>query len=184
MDADVLSPSPAGQLEAVAGLGSILGGRGIDYWLFGGWAVDFWAGAVTRAHDDVDVAAWLADREVIHDALVAAGWVPAAVDDEAAAAGYEWQGWLVEVTFVVADDQGRVLIPFAGGPAEWSTTPFGDQRRTLHGVTAPTVPLDLLVKDKSTPRGDAADAAKDAADLQALCRMFRSLSLPPKRAEV
>ena len=34
---------------------------GIAYWLFGGWAVDFHAGRITRLHDDVDIAVWLED---------------------------------------------------------------------------------------------------------------------------
>jgi hypothetical protein len=28
----------------------------IAYWLFGGWAVDFHAGQVTREHGDIDIA--------------------------------------------------------------------------------------------------------------------------------
>ena len=34
---------------------------GIAYWLFGGWAVDFYAGRITRPHVDVDIAVWLDD---------------------------------------------------------------------------------------------------------------------------
>ena len=40
----------------------LLDHHGIEYWLFGGWAVDFYAGSVTRPHDDVDVAVWLDDH--------------------------------------------------------------------------------------------------------------------------
>jgi hypothetical protein len=44
------------QLAALARIHELLDGQGIDYWLFGGWAVDFHAGLVTRAHDDLDIA--------------------------------------------------------------------------------------------------------------------------------
>jgi hypothetical protein len=46
------------QLAAVASLDELLGREALDYWLFGGWAVDFHAEEVTRAHDDVDIAVW------------------------------------------------------------------------------------------------------------------------------
>jgi hypothetical protein len=35
------------QLSALARVSDLLETAGIDYWLFGGWAVDFYAGSVT-----------------------------------------------------------------------------------------------------------------------------------------
>jgi hypothetical protein len=55
----------------------LFSGQDIDYWLFGGWAVDFHAGRVTRAHEDVDVAVWHADLDRIRGLLEARGWVHA-----------------------------------------------------------------------------------------------------------
>ncbi len=49
------------QLAALARLHDLFEQAGIDHWLFGGWAVDFHLGAVTRAHDDLDIAVWLRD---------------------------------------------------------------------------------------------------------------------------
>ena len=49
-------------------------GGGIDYWLFGGWAVDFYAAFVTRAHDDLDMAVWLDDLPRIAELLHDDGW--------------------------------------------------------------------------------------------------------------
>src|SRR3954452_16132618 len=62
------------QLAALAELHELLAGRGIDYWLFGGWAVDFHADAVSRAHDDLDIAVWAADRVRVGELLAGAGW--------------------------------------------------------------------------------------------------------------
>src|SRR5919107_952320 len=53
------------QLAALDRVGRLLDAAGIDYWLFGGWAVDFYAGSVTRTHDDVDIAIWLRDLQEI-----------------------------------------------------------------------------------------------------------------------
>ena len=53
------------QLKGLAALVDIMDRHGLDYWLFGGWAVDFWLGTVARAHEDVDLAVWRSDYEVI-----------------------------------------------------------------------------------------------------------------------
>jgi hypothetical protein len=49
--------------------------------LFGGWVVDFWVGFV-RDHDDIDIAAWRSDPDLINAALVGVGWRHTRVDDE------------------------------------------------------------------------------------------------------
>jgi hypothetical protein len=62
------------QLGALRDVQEALDGAGIDCWLFGGWAVDFYAGEITRVHDDIDFAVWLDDHGRIVDLLAAAGW--------------------------------------------------------------------------------------------------------------
>src|SRR5205807_9428344 len=47
-----------GQLAAFARVDELLEGHRIDYSLFGGCAVDFHLRAVTRSHDDLDLAVW------------------------------------------------------------------------------------------------------------------------------
>ncbi len=66
----------AEQLAAIESLGRALGDAGIEHWLFGGWAVDFWAGRVTRDHSDIDAVAWRRDYERIDAALQTAAWRP------------------------------------------------------------------------------------------------------------
>jgi hypothetical protein len=62
------------QLEAIAQLVDSLVDEGIDYWLFGGWAVDFHVGKVTRSHADIDVAIWLADADRLGSVLGRLDW--------------------------------------------------------------------------------------------------------------
>ena len=45
------------QLAALAELDQSLPRHNVGYWLFGGWAVDFHAGRVTREHADCVVCA-------------------------------------------------------------------------------------------------------------------------------
>jgi hypothetical protein len=158
------------QLASIADITAALDANDIDHWLFGGWAVDFWVGAITRAHDDIDLAAYLDDYDAIRAVLLDAGWehIPRGNDD--AWAIYARHGLEVEFTFVV-DDGGSLVIPMPGEPILWSTGPFGDAVRDLGGVRSRVIPLELLRAGKQVPRADAVDGAKDRADVAALSRL-------------
>jgi Aminoglycoside-2''-adenylyltransferase len=156
------------QLVALASVHELLDRNGVDYWLFGGWAVDFYVGAVTRPHDDVDIAVSLADHDRIATLLVGDGWMHAPYEDEDGGTGYERDGVRLELTFLVREDDGAVSIPLRSGRAVWSAEPIGNDVVELNGVCARVVDRALLERDKSRPRDDPADAAKDAADFAAL----------------
>jgi hypothetical protein len=49
------------QLELIHEFASLAGEAGVEWWLRGGWALDFLLGRVTRAHEDIDVFIWAAD---------------------------------------------------------------------------------------------------------------------------
>lgn len=156
------------QIAAIGHLDFALGGAGLDYWLFGGWAVDFWVGRVTREHDDVDVAAWRRDYDQIRMALVAAGWLHTPAENEVVGTRYTWQSAEVEFTFVEARGDGSVVIPFPDNEIVWTSEPFGDERCELQGRFARVIPLDVLRTGKEGLRGAPNDAAKDRADVAAL----------------
>ena len=164
-------PSTAEQLAAIASFSGALDQAGLDYWLFGGWAVDFMVGAVTREHDDIDIAAWRHDDDAIGAALQAAGWRHTPVENEVVGTRYQLGTAQIEFTFVVADDAGRIIIPMTDAPILWSTEPFGEVRRQLLGVSSRTIPLGLLKAGKATPRDGEAEAAKDRADFLALSQL-------------
>jgi len=156
------------QLAALDQVRRVLEERAIDHWLFGGWAVDFYVGSVTRAHDDVDLAVWLDDLPRIAELLEADGWRHAPADDEDGGTGYERDGVRLELTYLVRDDDGDVFIPLQVGPAPWDKGSFGDDERTLSGVRSRVITLPSLRNMKSWLRDDPDDAAKDRADLKAL----------------
>jgi hypothetical protein len=163
----------AEQLSALAEVGARLDRSGFAYWLFGGWAVDFHVGAVTREHDDVDVAVWLDEARAIGALLESDGWRHAPAEDEDGGTGYERGRVRLELTFLTRDDAGRVFVPLRHGSVLWSEEPFGDEQRELLGVRSRVLGLALLTRGKSAARDDPDDAAKDRADFQALS------SLPP-----
>jgi hypothetical protein len=165
------SPSAREQLEAIKSLSEVLDQERLDFWLFGGWAVDFCVGAMTREHEDIDVAAWRHDYDAIKEALEAAGWRHAPVADEVVGTRYRMGSAEAEFTFVIADDEGRVVVPRPEHPIMWAEESFGHERRELHGVATRTVPLALLREGKSVPREDEAGGAKDRADYDVLMRV-------------
>jgi hypothetical protein len=159
------------QLSALARVGDLLEDAGIAYWLFGGWAVDFYAGSVTRAHDDLDIAVWLVDLPRIAQLLEDDGWRHAPHDDEDGGTGYERGAVRLELTYLVRADDGRIFTPLRDGQAPWSEEALADDIAELQGVRARLVALAPLMHGKSTPRDDPEDAAKDRADFARLLRL-------------
>lgn len=63
------------QLSAIAEVLHAASTLGIEVWLRGGWAMDFYLGQVTRDHEDVDWFVWQKDLPVISGLLISRGWV-------------------------------------------------------------------------------------------------------------
>jgi hypothetical protein len=143
----------------------------IEYWLFGGWGVDFHVGEPTREHDDIDIAVWHADLPRIVPLLERDGWIHAPEPDEDGGTGYERDGVRLELTFLARDEQGRIVTPLRGGNAAWSGDAFPGEIAQLGGVQARVVSIDALTRSKSSPRDDPDDAAKDDADFSRLAAL-------------
>ncbi len=166
-----MPPSHRDQLSAIAQTHELFTRSDIDYWLFGGWAVDFHVGSITRSHDDIDVAVSLDDRERIGPLLEAEGWTHAPEPDEDGGTGYERDGIRLELTFIVRGDSGEVYVPLRAGPVLWSDEPMGTDYAEFSGVRARVLGLDALKRGKSRSRDDPVEAAKDRADFATLSRL-------------
>jgi hypothetical protein len=161
----------AQQLSALARLSELFEEARIANWLFGGWAVDFYAGAVTRAHDDLDMAVWLEDLPRIAKVLEGEGWRHAPLDDEDGGTGYERGTVRLELTFLVRDGDGRIFTPLRNGRAAWAEEALANDMRELRGARSRLVALAPLMRGKATPRDDPEEAAKDRADFEKLSRL-------------
>jgi hypothetical protein len=155
-------------LAVLAELVALLRHHEVAYWLFGGWAVDFHAGRVTREHGDIDIAIWASDRTRV-DALLREGdWAHRPEFGEDGSTCYERNGIRLEVAFLASDERGQVYTPLSGGRGEWPSHSFGNEVAQLHGVQARVVGRDSLIADKSIVRSDSVTAAKDRADIMTL----------------
>ena len=162
---------PSDQLSAIAQTHELFTRGGIDYWLFGGWAVDFHAGSITRSHDDIDIAVWLDDHDRIAQLLSAEGWKHAPEADEDGGTGYERDAVRLELTFLVPGEGGEVYIPLGAGRVLWSDEPMSTDVLELADVHARVLGLAALKRGKSQPRDDPVEAAKDRADFATLSRL-------------
>lgn len=142
------------QLRTLSYLDELFRKYGIEYWLFGGWAVDFHAGEVTRSHDDLDLAVWSREGERVRVLLTAAGWRHTPED------GYS----------VFELDDVRVELAFLDH-GEWPPNSFEQDVAEVAGVRARVVSLSSLKADKAIVRGDESVAAKDRADSVTLGRL-------------
>jgi Aminoglycoside-2''-adenylyltransferase len=133
--------------EALSHLDELLRKHGIEYWLFGGWAVDFHVGKVTRSHDDLDLAIWSHDGERVRVLLTA---LAGATHRKRTTACMELDNVRVEVAFL---DHG-----------EWPPNSFEHDVGKVAWVRARVVSLSSLKADKSMLRDDESVAAKDRAD--------------------
>lgn len=160
------------QLAALAAVGSLLDENGFDYWLFGGWAVDFHAGTVTRRHTDIDVAVWADDAEAIHSVLTSNGWAHEPAADEDGGTGYDLRGLRLELTYLANSEDGEVFIVLRDRNVLWSESPLGGGVLALDGTRARVVPLELLIRGKSSPRDDPEEAEIDRKDFETLSRLI------------
>jgi hypothetical protein len=161
----------AEQLAALARIVALFEPRGIEYWLFGGWAVDFHLRAVTRVHDDLDVAVWRTDLPAIAILLEQDGWEQAPDPEEDGYTVYRRAGVRMDLAFLARGADGVVHTPLRDGSAPWPPGAFGDDVAELLGTHARIIALAALEADKSEPRDSPLVAAKDRADLAALARL-------------
>jgi len=159
------------QLRALGDVVRALDEIDAGYWLFGGWGVDFHAGAVTRRHDDLDLAVWLADFPRIASRLARDGWEHRPSPDDDGGTGLVRDDVLLELTYLVRDEDGAIYTPHSGGRGPWTQEALAHEVRELDGVRAHLVSLVPLSRSKSSPRDDPADAAKDDADAAILARL-------------
>ena len=160
-----MAASASEQLSALEQAIELLDEAGIPYWLFGGWAVDFYVSAVTRPHEDVDIAVWLKDVPRLHELLVSQGWRHTPDVDDDGGTGFEYGEVRLGLTFLAQDEDGSIFIPLRDGRIDWQGEVFGDSTRNFEGVRARVVEFRWLMGAKAWPRGDAVDQAKDRADL-------------------
>jgi hypothetical protein len=160
--------SQADQLDALGRLDRLFDDASIEYWLFGGWAVDLHVGAVTRPHGDLDVAIWRTDYARASELLAADGWAHAPDPGEDGSTCFVRGSVRLELAFLARDERGEIYTPLRDGRAGWAAGAFEDDMGEVAGVRARVISLKSLRAEKSEVHEDAIAAAKDRADIAVL----------------
>ena len=152
------------QLGALADVVRVFDSNGIEHWLFGGWAVDFRLGRITRLHDDVDLAIWLDDIPRIEALLVADGWADLNDPDTDGGKAFGKDGVRLELTYLCRDSDGEIYTPLLDGSrGRWTPEALGEEVAKLGSLRCRVVSLSALIRMKERDRGTEYEA-KDRAD--------------------
>jgi len=115
------------QLTALAELDQLLSHEAIPYWVFGGWAVDFHVGELTRAHADIDIAVWAEDSSRIATLLATARWRHAPDPDDDGYTCYRRGLVRLEIAFLARDVAGVIYTPTRAGRGNGRVTASATQ---------------------------------------------------------
>ncbi len=142
---------------------------GVPHWLFGGWAVDFFVGVLTRPHNDGEFVVWKRDLPRLRQLFEMHGYHPAFVHEDAS--GWRKDGVLVAVYWIKRDEQGQVVTP-----GSWSDWPEPDDAFTsppgrLGGLACPIISGQAQLETKegyAAHRDRRPPRPKDLADMERL----------------
>jgi Aminoglycoside-2''-adenylyltransferase len=139
------------QLRLIDELVHVLADAEVDFWLRGGWALDFHLGEVTREHDDVDLVAWLADGERIRALLGPLGYVHAPLPNDRPELGLRLRKDSEEVAFVFVErTKGGALVTRGYEQWPWPDAMLEEPPRTLGGTSCRVLTAHALLDEKET----------------------------------
>lgn len=164
------------QLEAIRELTQQFGEVGTNFWLAGGWGVDFHLGRISRPHSDIDIVARAQDASLITDLLLSAGYSLRPSEDPKAELLFERGDLLLDVTFITESDDGSILTPgWEHWP--WQAGAFPETRQHLEGISARVVSASNLLESKESwaHRTGESRRDRDTHDLEALRTIVQSV---------
>ncbi len=175
-----MDDATATQLGLIVEIRDALDEADIEWWLFGGWAMDFHAGDVTRNHADIELFVWLKDADAAKQALVRTGFValPGLHPDEGQPllkGGQEVGAW-----YLVCDEAGAIATPGRWADWPWPAGSFDEPRMHIGDIEAPAMSAEGLLEMKMRfaqhPYG-ASLREKDRADIARLQAIIASRSI-------
>lgn len=113
----------ARQLRLIGETVEIAQALGVEVWLRGGWAMDFFLGEVTRDHADVDWFAWAQDAPALTGGLLRSGHEPLSGPPADQQLDFRKEG--VESSFALLDRTRHGQVVVAGGPWAGEVWPAG-----------------------------------------------------------
>jgi Aminoglycoside-2''-adenylyltransferase len=172
-----MDQSALGQLDIIREISDALTCAGVDHWLFGGWAVDFAIGNITRRHRDVDFIAWEVDAPRITGLLRILGYQPRPAKHTEHEMNWQKSGVELQVNLITKTADGSIISPGAFSDWPWLKGCFGRDRGQIGGLSVPIVsPEGQLESKENFPKHPAGQRlrAKDVHDIRQLRMLTRS----------
>jgi len=106
------------QLALIREFTSICTAASVEFWLRGGWAMDFFLGRITREHEDIDLFVWSNDAPGLMQRLQHAGFEELSGPPPEAQRNVTKDGEELQIALLATNEQGEIVV--AGGP--WAGT--------------------------------------------------------------
>jgi len=156
------------QLKVLNEISTLSEKIGIEFWLRGGWAIDFLLGKITRPHDDIDIITWIKNRERLEYELLKVGYELTPVKEEFRSRQSDFRKDHVEITFgyITYTEDGNLIMN--GLPVwKWRSDSLLPQSFMLQGISAHILHPKQLLEEKEvyeqigrTPRLKDAESKK------------------------
>lgn len=163
------------QLAALRDIAHALDESGIVFWLFGGWAVDFAVGKVTRQHDDIDLVLLEDDLDRAIDCLCGRGYTRTS-SRQAHQTNLDRQGLRVQLNIVKILSDGTVVSPGAFSDWPWHPSSLKGSRGSVGGLELRIVsPQSMLETKQGFPQHPSGSPhrEKDLHDIRILGELLR-----------
>ncbi len=174
-----MNEATAIQMRLIGEIRDALDAAGVAWWLFGGWAMDFHAGEVTRDHADIELFVGLEDAGKAKNALVRAGFeAPTGLHPDEGQPFLK-DGQEVSATYLARHADGDLRVP--GRWSEWvfPAGAFDEPRVRLGDLDVAAMSVEGLLAMKvgfaDQPHG-APLREKDRADIARLRALIASRS--------
>jgi lincosamide nucleotidyltransferase A/C/D/E len=170
-------PSVETQIKVIKEVTNILDELNLPYWMFGGWAVDFAAGRITRDHGDIDLVIWRSDRRIVLDRLGLKGFVPGESERPAHQIELSRSGLHLEINLIEETSDGTIVCPGDFSDWPWLRGSFGTDIGAIGELRVRIVsPSGQLEAKEGFPRHrlGAPHRAKDIHDIEILKEIIRT----------
>lgn len=164
------------QLQIIREVTSLLQSAGLPHWLFGGWAIDFQLGEITRAHDDIEFLVWDFDVPQMAALLEQHGYekyTGGIVEEMAIFFKHEQK---LELDFLTHNASGQVVVAGRWSDWWWTQGALDAPPATLAGITCPVISAEGLLAVKQGYANHPAGAPlreKDIIDIQQLLKLLK-----------
>ncbi len=91
------------QFEILTQIDALLRPVGINFWLRGGWAIDFLLGYLTRSHSDIDIVVWNCDASQLRNFFEKAGFL--FIRDTGVQFDFSKSGQEVSIIFIAKNEE-------------------------------------------------------------------------------